>query len=300
MGNDDGRDPTTTRDEAASAPIWTVIQRLFGKVVAEPMRRVNEDSRRYLASPAARGVDWKTMIVLATAAVSLTLQNYFAHADGFARIAGWLAKIGFNDLAAEFLEAIRDPESGQANKLACWAIGSIITYIALPLLAIRCVFRERVRDYGVKLQGAFTDLWIYGVMVVVMAPLILLVSGNASFHQTYPFYTVKRGEELWPYFWRWEILYALQFFALEFFFRGFLVHGTKHRFGSYAIFVMTVPYCMIHFGKPMPEAFASIVAGIALGFMSLKTRSILLGSAIHVTVAWSMDFASLWRQNFFE
>ena len=48
--------------------------------------------------------------------------------------------------------------------------------------------------------------------------------------------------------------------------------------------------------QPMPEAFASIVAGLALGYMSLRTRSIWLGAAIHVTVAISMDFASLWRQ----
>jgi membrane protease YdiL (CAAX protease family) len=53
---------------------------------------------------------------------------------------------------------------------------------------------------------------------------------------------------------------------------------------------------MIHFYKPMPEAFASIVAGLALGYMSLRTHSIWLGAAIHVTVALSMDFASLWRQ----
>jgi hypothetical protein len=30
--------------------------------------------------------------------------------------------------------------------------------------------------------------------------------------------------------------------------------------------------------------------------MSLKTRSIWLGAVIHVTVALSMDFASMWRQ----
>ena len=40
---------------------------------------------------------------------------------------------------------------------------------------------------------------------------------------------------------------------LEFFFRGFILHGTKQRFGFYAIFVMIIPYCMIHFGKPIVE-----------------------------------------------
>jgi membrane protease YdiL (CAAX protease family) len=62
---------------------------------------------------------------------------------------------------------------------------------------------------------------------------------------------------------------------------------------------MMVPYCMIHFTKPLPECCASIVAGLALGFMSLKTRSIWLGAALHISVALSMDFTSLWRQGYF-
>jgi hypothetical protein len=33
--------------------------------------------------------------------------------------------------------------------------------------------------------------------------------------------------------------------------------------------------------------------------MSLKTRSIWMGAALHVSVALSMDFASLWRKGFF-
>ena len=71
------------------------------------------------------------------------------------------------------------------------------------------------------------------------------------------------------------------------------------RVGVYAIFVMMVPYCMLHLTKPLPEALASVVGAVALGFMSLRTRSIWMGTAIHVTVAWSMDAASLWRQGFF-
>jgi len=301
MGNDDSQDSRSPRAaETESISQWIAMYRFFQRVIVEPMVQVDADSRRYLALPAARGVDWKTIGVLVTAAVSLTLQNYFGNADGFARIAHGLAKIGFEDLSASSLAWLRDQDSGALNRLACWALGSFITYTALPLVVIRFGFRERIGDYGVKLHGAFTDGWIYGVMFAVMVPLILLVSQSQSFQDTYPFYTPPRGEPLWPNFWRWELFYAVQFLGLEFFFRGFLLHGTKHRFGCYSIFVMMVPYCMIHFAKPLPETCGAIMAGIALGFMSLKTRSIWLGAAIHITVALSMDFASLWRQKFFE
>ncbi len=58
---------------------------------------------------------------------------------------------------------------------------------------------------------------------------------------------------------------------------------------------MTIPYCMIHFGKPMPEALGAIGAGVVLGLLSLKTRSIWLGAAIHIGVAWTMDALAIWH-----
>jgi membrane protease YdiL (CAAX protease family) len=133
-------------------------------------------------------------------------------------------------------------------------------------------------------------------MYLVMLPCVLYVSFDPSFQRTYPFYRLQTGEPLWPRLVAWEIVYGVQFLALEFFFRGFLVHGTRRRFGAYSILVMTVPYCMVHFDKPLPETLGSIVAGLALGFMSLKTRSIWPGAAVHIAVAWTMDAAALYQQ----
>ena len=114
-------------------------------------------------------------------------------------------------------------------------------------------------------------------------------------HRLKALQVIRQRPPLWPAFFTWQMFYWCQFIALEFFFRGFMVHGLRHRFGIYSVFVMTVPYCMIHFGKPMPETFAAIVAGIVLGFMSLKTRSIWLGAALHIGVAATMDGLALWR-----
>ncbi|MCA9600892.1 MAG: CPBP family intramembrane metalloprotease, partial [Myxococcales bacterium] len=78
-----------------------------------------------------------------------------------------------------------------------------------------------------------------------------------------------------------------------FFFRGFWLTACKRAMGSHAIFAMVVPYCMIHYGKPGLEALAAIIAGIVLGTLSMKTRSIWSGFLIHVSVAISMDVAAL-------
>jgi hypothetical protein len=272
------------------------LQRLWQRVFAEPLRRIDQESRAYLASRASRGPDWKTAVVMVTAAVALTLQNYFGKWPAYVYFAQLLRFLGLEQLSAGLTRAMLYSDNAPLNQLTYWSVGWIIVYFVIPALVIRFVFRERLRDYGLKLRGVFRDFWIYGVMFVVMVPLIFLCSANENFQATYPFYPVSASEPLWPNFWRWEMMYAVQFFALEFFFRGFMVHGTRHRFGLYSVFAMMVPYCMIHFGKPLPECCGAIGAGIALGFMSLKTRSIWLGAVIHVTVALSMDFASMWRQ----
>jgi membrane protease YdiL (CAAX protease family) len=81
------------------------------------------------------------------------------------------------------------------------------------------------------------------------------------------------------------------------FFRGFWLGVLRKSFGSGAIFAMAVPYCMIHFGKPYLEAVGAIVAGIALGSLSMKTKSIYQGFLVHITVAALMDWLSLRRRH---
>ena len=52
-----------------------------------------------------------------------------------------------------------------------------------------------------------------------------------------------------------------------------------------AVFVSMMPYCLVHFGKPLPETLGAIIAGIVLGIFSLKSRSILPGVLLHGGVA---------------
>ncbi len=274
----------------------SALKRLWNYLIAEPWQRIDRENRAFLAGEKSRGVDGKVVLVLVTAAVVLTLQAYHASDPGW--IVALLRGVGQGERADAFDAFMEDPETSRLKGNVYWALFSFATYVFPPCLAI-VLFGERIRDYGVKPKGAFADWPIYAVMFGVMVPILLVVSRGRSFQLTYPFYKIAPGQPLWPHFWAWELSYGLQFIGLEFFFRGFMVHGTKHRFGFYSVFVMTVPYCMIHFGKPMPETFAAIVAGIVLGFMSLKTRSIWMGAAIHMSVALSMDFLSMWRQGLF-
>jgi membrane protease YdiL (CAAX protease family) len=275
------------------------LRRLWTSFLVEPLRRIDREQREFLARPESQNPDWKLMAVLITAALVLTLQHYFGGGPEVYYLPALFEKYGLDDLAGEFQDFLANPANHEIAHGLYWSFFSFATYFFIPWFVIVIVFGKSLTEFGCKLRGAFKDWWIYIAFFTVMWPLLIWVSTHRHFQQTYPFYKLKSGEPLWPYFWLWEASYFLQFIGLEFFFRGFMVHGMKHRFGIYAIFVMAVPYCMIHFGKPFLETCGAFIAGVVLGFMSLKTRSIWLGAAIHMSVALSMDMLSLWRQGRF-
>ncbi len=223
-----------------------------------------------------RSLDVKVILICLLVPFCLTMTRY---------LPGMIPPIHFSDNA-------------QISRLANWVMILSAFYFIVPVLVIKILLKEDLRNYGLLWKGAFKSYWLYLAMLGIMIPLVAYFSTTPSFQARYPFYGLTPGEKLFPYFWIWEGLYLLQFFALEFFFRGFMVHGLKHRFGIYSVLVMTIPYCMIHFGKPLPETLAAIIAGLALGALSLKSRSILLGICIHYSVGLMMDLAALYQKGY--
>lgn len=175
-------------------------------------------------------------------------------------------------------------------RVAMWSFGALVFYVMIPGLVIRIVFGHRMSDYGMNMRGFSRHLPIYLVLFVPVAALVLVVAASPDFQAKYPLYKDHRGlADLLV----WEVLYAMQFFALEFFFRGFLVHGVKDRLGVLSVFAMVMPYVMIHFSKPLYETVGAVIAGSVLGLISLSTGSIAGGVLIHVGIAWTMDAAAL-------
>jgi membrane protease YdiL (CAAX protease family) len=62
-----------------------------------------------------------------------------------------------------------------------------------------------------------------------------------------------------------------------------------------AILVQTIPSAMVHIGKPVAESFAAIVAGVAFGYLSWRTRSILYPLVLHAVVGIATDAFVTWR-----
>jgi membrane protease YdiL (CAAX protease family) len=186
-------------------------------------------------------------------------------------------------------------ESGLPSewRSAYWVGCRVSCYFLLPAIAAAALGRHPL-DCGLRFRGVARHLPPYLSLGGLMLPIVVAVSYLPAFQRYYPFYDHAaqslRGLLLW------EALYAVQFITLEYFYRGFLLFSLERFLGLYAVFVMVIPYCMMHFGKPFVETLASIPAGIVLGILALKTRSIWPGAALHIAVGWTMDLLSLWQR----
>lgn len=177
----------------------------------------------------------------------------------------------------------RKPFNGDLANLLWWAATSIAIYILVPVIYAR-TFGQSVRGYGLSVSFVRTE----GILIALIAPVALaivwLASADQRFLDTYPFY---KGDG-WSLV-AFEVAYGASFVALEFFFRGFLVFAGQPVLGIHAVPVMAFTYCLLHLGKPLPEAASSLIGGLILGYLALRLRSILAGVVAHLTIAWGMD-----------
>lgn len=189
--------------------------------------------------------------------------------------------------------------AGMPDNLAAivgWAVGCVMCYFMIPALVLR-MMGKNLSDYGWNVRGLKTHLPLYLLLFIPAGIAVVAVSSRAEFTRVYPFYSQPNG---WLELVIWEVFYALQFLTLEFFFRGFMVHGLKESLGRVsAVIVMLFPYMMIHFPKPWMETSGAFMAGTLLGWLSLRTGSIFGGVMLHIMVAWTLDILALWHKGWF-
>jgi membrane protease YdiL (CAAX protease family) len=178
----------------------------------------------------------------------------------------------------------------QLLDLGFWVGTRALGFVLLPLLATRLWLVPRP-DFGLSLPRHPAQLRPYLLLFLAVLPLLILAGLRPEFRTYYPFY--RRAGESWLDFGVWELLYAFQFFCVEFFFRGFLLATARRALGSHALLAAMVPYCMVHFTKPLLEVLGAIPAGLILGLLALQARSIWGGVLLHVAVALTMDIMAL-------
>src|SRR6266571_1331170 len=124
-----------------------------------------------------------------------------------------------------------------------------------------------------------------GVPLAVLAGKI--GAGSAALRAVYPLDPqvtasgfVRYALTELPYFVAWEVL-----------FRGVLLFGLARRVGpDVANAIQTALSVTAHFGRPLPETFAALPAGLLFGRVSLSLGSVWYIAVIHWMVGVSQDW----------
>ncbi|HEY3449314.1 MAG TPA: CPBP family intramembrane glutamic endopeptidase [Myxococcales bacterium] len=173
-----------------------------------------------------------------------------------------------------------------------WHLAAVAFYLLVPLAAAALTPGVRVRELGLGLGDRKYGLKATALVVACFVPVVFAASRLDTFANHYPLCSAAKSSV--GLFLAYELSFAAYFIAWEFIFRGYLLFSFEKTMGKAAILAQTMPFVIMHFGKPELETLGSIVAGVALGLLALRTRSMWYGAVIHVAAAFSMDlFATL-------
>ena len=266
------------------------LQRFHPRNLNLVLQEIDRETVRHPTPPGK--FDATPAIALLTVAVCLLFIHYMKFATSFQSVLEVYAFAMHK--GPDFLPALHRAPFFDLYSNLWWGLIHLIGYVLIPVFVIKFVLKQRVMDNGLRLENTLDYRFWYIALALPIVFFAYLASFSREFLNTYPFYRLafRSGIDLIA----WEAIYLSQFVFLEFFFRGFLLHACRPAFGANAVFVMCVPYLMIHFAKPWPEATGAILFGLFLGILALRSRSIWGGAAVHMTVALSMDMLALMQR----
>jgi len=190
-------------------------------------------------------------------------------------------------------------------------IGGAILLVIIPLLIIRFILKEPVRNFGVGLPPKgkrLTGLFAFLFLVIVLSPVFFSISKNASMQAVYPFY---KGFTSISQFIIYEIAYFPFFVTIEFIFRGYLLFGLDDMHDTYVtdnpqknlnfigfgLIIQMLAYTMWHMGKPIPELWGTPVWGLVTGMFTYHLRSIWPVTFAHWTLNILLDGMILYHMH---
>jgi membrane protease YdiL (CAAX protease family) len=211
---------------------------------------------------------WRPALVVGCVCVTLAISHYHPRGEWF-----WpLFSSVFPDDVVRWLRFV-------------WLGPDFLLEVFGSLIVIALVLREPLRSYGLGLGDWRFGLKACAVLAILFVPLFVLMCTNAAFRDYYG--AVARDITSWRQFLLWKIPAFVFFMVMtELFFRGFLLFGIRKHYGTFAgILASQLAFVAWHFDKPEMEAFGSIVVGLALAYLSVRTRSIWYGVLLHAGFA---------------
>jgi membrane protease YdiL (CAAX protease family) len=154
---------------------------------------------------------------------------------------------------------------------------STFIYCAVcPMAVILIILRKNPLDFGLKLGSPR----IWGWHVVVVCTIAAAVLYASSFSSSLQGYYQEQNFDLLTYFWTSCISLA----AWEFIYRGYLLFGLREKLKEGAILLQTIPFVLMHLGKPELETISTIFTGIIFGYVVYRGKSFWPAFIIHLFI----------------
>ncbi|MBS2031194.1 MAG: CPBP family intramembrane metalloprotease [Deltaproteobacteria bacterium] len=220
------------------------------------------------------GLDRTSLIVIVVAALDLLVSSY----EG---------STGFFD--AKLRPHLHLASHADSVISHVWWFGTaFVLLLLIPLLVSKLAGGPSARELGLGVGDWRLGLKVSLGLLALMVPIVAIAARSPAFNQQYPFCADALSS--WRLLIVYELGYLAYFIAWEFIFRGWMLFGLAPRLGpGLAIVLQALPFSLMHTGKPELEAYGSILAGLALGALAWRTRSMWYGAALHGLVALAMD-----------
>jgi len=173
-------------------------------------------------------------------------------------------------------------------------LAAFLVLFCIPALLVKAGFKKSLREFGLQHGDAREGLRLTAVALPVLLAAVYLGSADPAVQAEYPQAKSTMGH-LAPFL-IVEGFYLIYYLGWEFFFRGFMLFGLEQHYGALtAILIQTIPSAIVHIGKPFPEAFAAIFAGLIFGYVAVRSRSVFYPLLLHAAVGIGTDVFVMMR-----
>ncbi len=197
------------------------------------------------------------------------------------------SQLGGKGFFRETFGAALDAEDAALGSWA-WRFGMQgLLGFAVPVALLTVVFKRRPAEIGLGLGDWRLAVLVGGLYLPLVAVGTWVLSADPAFQAQYPHLRLAAAD--WQTFVLYELLYVFYWIGWEYLWRGFVLFGTAPAVGYLAVVVQTVPFAILHMGKPPAEAYLSVLGGLALGALVWRCRSFWIAVPIHAVQMLLID-----------
>ena len=161
-------------------------------------------------------------------------------------------------------------------------IGAFFIMFVIPGLVIKFSFSKTLADFGFRRPESWSQaIKLTLITLLIFLPILFIFAKQPNFRSYYSI-----NGDVGVFFILVSIITSsIYYFSEEFLFRGFLFFGLWDKLKMHTFWITNLIFAILHFSKPSGEAFFAFSAGLALSYLSYKTKSFLPAVVVHLILA---------------